>query len=136
MNTSDLEIKRLLLNHKKICIYGLSPNSSKPSHLIGLFLRSKGYDVVGVYPNETNIAGIPIYPDLAATPVEFRKFVDVFQRSEKIPEIVQEILHLKNTEVLWLQLGITHPQAEKQAQDAGLKVVSDRCILIEHKKYF
>jgi predicted CoA-binding protein len=136
MNTTENEIKSLLLHHKKICVYGLSPNPSKPSHQIALFLKAKGYDVVGVNPNETQISGISIYPNLAATPLEYRKFIDVFQRSEKVPDVVNEILKLNDTEVLWLQLGITHPQAENQAESAGLKVISDRCILIEYKKHF
>lgn len=65
-----------------------------------------------------------------------RRFVNVFRRSENIPEVVDEVLALGGTEVLWLQLGIAHPEAEKKAERAGLKVVSDRCLIIEHRKHF
>ena len=136
MNIKDTDIKKLLLQYKKICVYGLSPNPEKPSHQIPLFLRSKNYEVVGIYPNESSIAGIPIFPSLQEVPPDFRKFINVFQRPEKIPQIVEEILKFNQTEVLWLQLGITHPEAEAKAEGVGLKVVSDRCMLIEHKRNF
>jgi predicted CoA-binding protein len=135
MNTNDLDIKNILLHHKKICVVGLSPNVTKPSHQIPLYLKKNNYEIVGVYPGETQIAEFKIYSSLAEVPSEFRKFINVFQRSEKIPALVDEIIKLGGCEVLWLQLGIENQIAESKAQDAGIKVVSNRCALIEHKKY-
>lgn len=135
MNVTDSEFKDLLTKYKKITVYGLSPQPEKPSHEIPVYMRSKGYDVVGVYPKESEISGFKIYPKLADVPVEHRKFVDVFRRSEKIPEVVDEAIAAGGVEVLWLQLGITNDAAEKKAEAAGIKVVSNRCLLIEHRKW-
>jgi predicted CoA-binding protein len=90
---------------------------------------------VGTYPKEKEIAGFKIYKTLAEVPAEYRKFVDVFRASDKIPDVVDEILAAGGVEVLWLQLGISHPEAEKRAEDAGLRVVSNRCLAIEYKKW-
>lgn len=135
MNVTDEEIKNILVQYKKILIYGLSPDASKPSQQIPLFMKNKKYDVVGLHPQEKNIAGISIYQSLQDVPQDYRKLIDVFRKPEAIPQIVDEILDLGGTEVLWLQLGITHPEAEKKAEAAGLKVVSNRCLKIEYNKW-
>jgi predicted CoA-binding protein len=130
----DQEVKQYLQKYKKFVVYGLSPDDSKPSHRVPLYMRSKGYDIVGVYPKEKEIAGFKIYPDLASVPPEYRKFVDVFRASEKIPAVIDEILKVGGVEWLWLQLGITHPASEKRAEAAGLKVISDRCLHLEYER--
>lgn len=134
MNINSSEIKKILSTYNKITVIGLSPNSTRPSHQIPLYLRDHGFDVVGVNPGHDEIAGFKIYKSLKDVPAEFRKFVDIFRSLEHIPSVVDEVLALGDIEVLWLQLGITHPEAELRAENAGLKVISDRCILIEHKK--
>lgn len=135
MNTNEEEIKSILRNYKKITVVGLSPDSHKPSQEIPVFMRSNGYDIVGVNPAKTEINGFKIYPSLAEVPAEYRKFVNVFRRAEHIPSVVDEILKLGGTEVLWLQLGIANEIAEKLAENSGIKVVSNRCLLIEYKKH-
>ena len=134
-NVKDSEIKNLLTTYKKLTVVGLSPDGNKPSQGVPVFMRSKGYDLVGIYPKEKNINGFPIYQSLGEVPAEYRKFVDVFRRPEHIPAVVDEVLRVGGVEVLWLQLGISHPEAEKKAEAAGLKVVSDRCLIIEYRKY-
>lgn len=136
MNTTDADIKRILADYKKITVLGLSPDSGKPSHRIPVFMRSQGYDVVGVYPNGKETDGFKIYQSLAEVPAEQRQFVNVFRGSEKISMIVDEILKLGGVKVLWLQLGIENAEAEKRAEQAGIMVVSNRCLLIEYNKYF
>jgi len=135
MNVDQDGIKKILTDYKRITVLGLSPDPSKPSHQIPLYMKSHGYDVVGVYPKEKQIAGMTIYQQLKDVPLEHRKFVDVFRRSDRIPDVVDEVLSVGGVEVLWLQLGISHPEAEKRAEAAGLRVVSNRCLLIEHRKY-
>lgn len=135
MNTTDQDIKKILQDHKKICVLGLSPDAHKPSQSVPVYMRSRGYDLVGVYPGREEINGFKIYPDLAAVPAEFRKMVNVFRRSEKISEVVEEVLRVGGIEVLWLQLGISHTEAEKRAEAAGIRVVSDRCLLVEHRRH-
>lgn len=136
MNVKDQEIKSLLNKYKKFTVYGLSPESSKPSFYVPEYMKDHGWDVVGVYPKAHAEGGFKIYPKLQDVPAEYRKFVDVFRASEKVPDVVEEVLTVGGVEVLWLQLGIAHPQAEQRAESAGLQVVSNRCLIIEHKKWF
>lgn len=131
MNVNDNEIANILRQYKKMTVLGLSPDPSKPSQGVPLFMRGHGYEIAGVYPGQKEIAGIPIYESLAAVPAPLRKFVDVFRRPEHIPAVVDEVLQVGGVEVLWLQLGISHPEAEARAEKAGLKVVSNRCLKIE-----
>lgn len=136
MNVADSEIKSLLQSYQTITVYGLSNDPQKPSHYVPVFMREKGWDVIGTYPKEHSVGGFKIYKNLRDVPKESRKFIDVFRSSDKVPEIVDEILELGGTEFLWLQLGISHPEAEKKADASGIKVVSNRCLIIEHKRFF
>lgn len=135
MNTNDSDIKQILTDYSKIAVIGISENPTKPSQTVPLFMRDHGYSIVGINPVAASaIAGIPIYKTLTEVPNEFRRFVDVFRRPEYIPEVVDEVLAVGGVEVLWLQLGISHPEAEKRAERAGIKVVSNRCLVIEHRR--
>ncbi|PJZ44543.1 CoA-binding protein [Leptospira brenneri] len=136
MNVADSEIKSLLESYKKITVYGLSNDLSKPSHYVPVYIRDKGWEVVGTYPKEHSVGGFTIYKSLKEVPKEDRKFIDVFRSSDKIPEVIDEILSLGGTEVIWLQLGISNPEAEKKAEEAGIRVVSNRCLIVEHRNYF
>ena len=136
MNVKDVEFKDLLSKYKKFSVYGLSPDEEKPSHYVPLYMKEQGWDIVGTYPKSHNHNGFRIYKSLREVPAEYRKFVDVFRSSEKIPEVVDEVLAVGGVEVLWLQLGIANPEAEARAEKAGIKVVSNRCLIIEHKKWF
>ncbi len=136
MNVADSNIKALLQKYKKICVIGLSPDKAKPSHQIPMFMKKQGYEIVGVYPDTDSSHGIKIYSSLSEVPAEFRKFINVFRASDRIPEVVEDILNVGNAEVVWLQLGIKHAFAEAKAEAAGLSVVSDRCLLIEYRNHF
>ncbi|TGM05325.1 CoA-binding protein [Leptospira jelokensis] len=136
MNVPDSDIKSLLKSYQTITVYGLSNDQTKPSHYVPVFIRDKGWNVIGTYPKNHNVGGFSIFKSLADIPKEERRFIDVFRSSDKIPEVVDEILQLGGTEVLWLQLGISHPEAEKKAEEAGIKVVSNRCLIIEYNHYF
>jgi uncharacterized protein len=135
VNVKDSQFKEILNAYKKITVVGISPNASRASHQIAVYMKDNGYDVVGVNPGHDEIAGIKIYKKLSEVPTEYRKFVDVFRSPEFIPSLVDEILEVGGIEVLWLQLGITHPAAEKKAEAKGIRVISDRCLLIEHRNY-
>lgn len=136
MKVQDNEIKDLLLKYKKFTVYGLSPDVSKPSHYVPLYMRDHGWQMVGTYPKAHHSSDFTIYPKLKDVPPEFRKFIDVFRASERIPDLVDEVLRVGGVEVLWLQLGIQHPEAEMRAIKAGIRVVSDRCLVPEHKRWF
>lgn len=130
MNVDDKELKGILHHYKKFCVVGLSPSHEKPSFSVPLLFKNKGWDIVGVYPKPHNEGGFKIYSELKDVPLENRRMIDVFLAPKRIPDLVDEVIALGGTEVLWLQLGITHPEAEAKAEKAGIKVVSDRCIAI------
>lgn len=135
MNTTEVDIKQILTNNKKICVIGLSADQSKPSNSVPLFMNSKNYKIIGVHPRGNDINGLKMYSELKDVPPEDREFINVFRRSEAIPEVIDEILKLGSTKIIWLQLGISNEAAEKKAEAAGLKVVSNRCLLIEYRKH-
>lgn len=135
MNVLDTQFKDLLTTYKKITVVGISPNAARASHQIAVYMKTHGYDVVGVNPGHNEIAGIKIYPALKDVPADYRRFVDVFRSPDAIPQVVDDVLSVGGVEVLWLQLGITHEEAEKKAEAKGIKVVSNRCLLVEHRKH-
>jgi predicted CoA-binding protein len=134
MNVKDEEIPQLLKRYKKLVVIGLSPDGDKPSHSVPLMVRERGWDVVGTYPKPHRMNGFQIYPSLKDVPAEYRKFVDVFRSSDRIPQVVDEVLAVGGVEVLFLQLGIEHSEAEARAEKAGIRVISNRCLAIEHRK--
>jgi len=136
VNVAEKEIKPLLEKFKKLVVYGLSPDSSKASHYVPLYLRGQGWDIVGVYPKIHSEGGFKIYSSLKEVPSEYLQFVNVFRSSDRIPEVVDEVLSLNKTNFLWLQLGISNSEAEQRAENHGIKVVSNHCLIIEHKKWF
>lgn len=136
MNIKDSEFKALLEKYKKYCVYGLSPDEAKASHEVPLYMRKHGWDIVGIYPKIHKSGGFKIYSTLKEVPAEYRKFVNVFRSSERIPEVVDEIIEAGGVEVMWLQLGIENEAAELRAEKTGIKVVSNRCLLVEHRKWF
>ena len=127
MNITEEKFKEILDHYRKYTVYGLSPNQEKTSYQITEYMRSFGYDIKGTHPTTQILKEIPL---------EYRKMVNVFIRSENLMPVVDEILSLGGTEVIWFQLGITNPEVEKKAEDAGIKVISDRCIYVEYKKNF
>ena len=129
---NDIEIKEIFEKYKKIAVIGLSPNSSRPSFGVTKYLVNAGFDVVGVRPGIREVMGLKVYESLTAVPQPI-EIVDVFRNSEFVPQIVDEAIRVK-AKVLWLQEGVTHPEAEEKARAAGLKVISDRCILKEHRR--
>lgn len=136
MNVKDSDIKALLTKYKKIAVYGLSPDPDKASHSVPLYMRTQGWELTGIYPKPHEVGGFRIYSSIAETPLEYRRFVDVFRSSDKIAGVVEEAISAGGVEVLWFQLGISNPEAEERAEKAGIQVVSNRCLVIEHKKWF
>lgn len=125
-------IQEVLTRYKKIAVVGLSPDAARPSYGVTRYMIDHGYDVVGVRPGETQILGRPCYASLQDVPGEL-EIVDVFRSPEHLPKLVEEVIARK-AKVLWLQEGVTHPAAEKRATEAGLIVISNRCILKDHAR--
>ena len=132
----DVTIKELLRKARTIAIVGCSPKPERDSHRVAAYLQGAGYRVIPVNPVAEEILGEKVYPDLASIPDEIEiDIVDVFRRPEHIPAVVDAVLE-RGAGALWLQLGCAHPESEDRARNAGLEVLSDRCIKIEHRHRF
>ena len=117
---------------RTLAVIGLSDSPAKPSYGVSAYMQSHGYRILPVNPAIQNALGEPCYASLADLPIK-PDVVNVFRLPQFIPSIVDEMiaLGLKN---LWVQLGIRNPEAAAHAEQAGIRVVMDRCILIEHRR--
>lgn len=130
--TSAKEIQEVLAAARVIAVVGLSPDPARPSHRVARYLQAQGYRIIPVNPAAREILGEPCYPDLASIPHHV-DMVDVFRRSDRVLPIAQQAIAI-GTRSLWLQLGVVNDEAIRQAVAAGLAVVADRCLMIEHAK--
>jgi uncharacterized protein len=126
-------IRDLLQKARVIAVVGLSGNRRRPSHGVSEYMQRVGYRIIPVNPNESEVLGEHSYATLAEVP-EPIDIVDVFRRSEFVPEIVDEAIRI-GAKAVWLQEGVVHEDAAAKARAAGLVVVMDRCILKEHRRF-
>ena len=124
------DIKQILTTYKNIAVVGLSADADKPSHEVAAYLQQAGFRIIPVNPACQEILGEKCYPTLAEVPLEV-EIVDVFRRSEFLPEIVEQAI-AKGAKVVWMQEGVVNEAAAARAEAAGLAVVMDRCLLKEH----
>ena len=117
---------------RTIAVVGLSGKRYRPSHGVAEYMQRAGYRIIPVNPLETSVLGEKCYPDLDAIP-EPVDIVDIFRRSEFVPEIVEAAIR-KGAKVIWMQEGVIHEDAARRAEAAGLAVVMDRCILKDHRR--
>lgn len=128
MNTN---IPQILHSAKTIAVVGISNNPSRDSYSIALYLQKLGYNIIPVNPAIEEWNGLKSYPDLLSVPDKI-DIIDVFRKSEFVPEIVDQAIAVK-AKALWLQLGVIHEEVAQRAEQAGLEVVMDRCIMVEHR---
>lgn len=128
------EIKKILEKSVSIAVVGLSPKENRPSNMVGRYLLDAGYTVIPVNPGHNEILGKKCYPSLTDIGVQV-DIVDIFRRSEDVSPIVEEAIAI-GAKVVWMQLGIVNLQAAARAEEAGLTVVMDRCIKIDHNGLF
>jgi uncharacterized protein len=124
--------ENLLRNARTIAVVGLSNRRSRPSYGVSEYMQSKGYRIIPVNPNETEILGEKVWASLEEIP-ERVDIVDIFRRPECVPEIVDSAIRI-GAKGIWMQEGVVHDEAAGKARAAGLEVVMDRCILKEHRK--
>ena len=132
MQVDDANIAAILERSHTIAVVGLSPRPGRASHQVARYLIAAGYRVLPVNPGHAEILGLPCYPDLMAVP-EPVDIVDCFRRSDRIQPIAEEAVAI-GAKVLWLQLGVVNEAAAEFAARAGLAVVMDRCIKIDHAR--
>jgi hypothetical protein len=125
-------LRRILTRSHTIAVVGLSPNWYRPSYFAAKYMQEHGYRVIPVNPNCDTVLGERCYPSVAAIPDPV-DIVDCFRKSEEIPPLAREAV-AKGARVLWMQLGIRNDEAAKIATDAGLDVVCNRCVKIEHAR--
>jgi hypothetical protein len=125
-------ITEILRRSKVIAVVGLSSRVSRPSHGVSEYMQSVGYRIIPVNPNEKEVLGEKAYARLEDVPVRV-DIVDIFRRSEYVPEIVESAIRI-GAKMVWMQEGVIHDEAAERARQAGLVVVMDACILKEHMK--
>jgi predicted CoA-binding protein len=125
-------ITAILENCKTIAVVGLSSNPHRPSYGVASYMRGRGYKVIAVNPNETEVFGEPAYALLQDIP-EPVDLVDIFRRSEEAGHAVDEAIAI-GAKAVWLQEGVIDEKAARRAQAAGLLVVMDRCWLKDHAR--
>ncbi|MCE5334232.1 MAG: CoA-binding protein [Desulfobacteraceae bacterium] len=130
--TNDEEIKEILNSSKTIAVVGLSPKEDSPSNRVARYLKERGYTIWAVNPTCEEVLGGKCYPDLKSLPGHV-DVVDIFRNISAIPGIVDEAIEI-GAETIWMQLGLKHEEAEAKARAAGLKVVMDKCMKIEHSR--
>ncbi|HYB83984.1 MAG TPA: CoA-binding protein [archaeon] len=137
MATDYRAIDQILAMHT-IAVVGLSKDPSRPSHEVASYLQKHGYRIVPINPTVDEVLGEKAYPSLLDLPESLKReidVVDIFRRTEDVPPIVAEAIKLhairEHPKAVWMQLGIVNEDSARQARDAGLLVVMDRCLKIE-----
>jgi len=125
---------RILERYRRIAMVGLSSNPFRPSHFAAIYMLSEGYDVTPVNPRETEVLGRRSYASLRDVPGPV-EIVDIFREPAAVPAIVEDAIAV-GAKVIWMQLGVIHEEAAELARRAGLEVVMDRCVKIEHARFF
>ncbi len=130
---------QLLQQYRHVAIVGVSADPYRPSHFVAIYLQAEGYDIIPINPRYAGqtLLGKRVYATLteAKEAGEQIEVVDVFRRAENVPPIAEEAIAV-GAKVLWLQMGIRNDTAARKAQEAGLTVVQDRCMKIEHARFF
>jgi len=122
----------ILTQYKTIAVVGLSSNPARPSYRVTEYMQSSGYQIIPVNPNETDVLGEPSYASLEEVPQKL-EIVDIFRRAEEVPPVVDAAIGA-GAKVIWMQQGIANEPAAEKARAAGLTVIMDACILVEHKR--
>ncbi len=138
---SQDQITDLLKKPKTIAVVGLSKEPEKDSYKVSAYLQQQGYRIIPVNPFADMVLGEKSYKSLLDIPLETQKtidVVDIFRRSEDVPPIVEQAIQLKGKfgkpSAVWMQLGIVNQQAAEEARKAGVIVIMDKCLMIEHHR--
>ncbi len=131
-STEAERITELLKTAKMIAVVGLTDSPLRPSYGVSHYMLSRGYHIIPVNPNITAWMGEKAYPSLLDVP-EKVDIVNVFRRSEAVPEVVDQAIEIK-APAIWMQEGVVHEEAAEKARQAGIFVVMDLCILKEHRR--
>ena len=127
------DVAAILRSARRIAVVGLSDDPFRPSHSVASYLQGAGYEIVGVHPNGGRVLGVPRLGSLrearATGPIDI---VDIFRRSEAIPALLPELLEVR-PRLVWMQLGVEDAPTARALTAAGIAVVQDRCLAVEHR---
>jgi len=129
---NDHQIREMLRRYHRIAVVGLSDRPDRPSYDVAAYLKDAGYEITPVNPQIEEWHGIPSVASLREVSPAV-EIVDVFRRPDAVPEVVEEAIAV-GAKVVWLQLGIVHEAAAEKARAAGIVVVQDRCLKVEHRR--
>ncbi len=129
---NDFELRKMLQNAHTIASVGFSKDEEKPAHYIPAYLLEHGYEVIPVNPTTDEILGHKSYPDLPSIGKQV-DVVQIFRPSEEVPPIVEQAIQI-GAKVVWMQEGIVNQDAARAARNAGLEVIMDRCMKVEHNR--
>jgi hypothetical protein len=138
MSYPDALLKEILTRTKRIAVVGVSLNPVRPSYYVARYLGLRGFEVVPVNPLHAGeeVFGREVLPDLASIPGGV-DMVDIFRRSEAVPEIVEEALAaFPALQTIWMQIGVSHAEAAARAEARGVTVIQNRCPKIEYQRLF
>lgn len=129
---NDFELRRILKHSHTIATVGFSSDPDKPGNYVPRYLIEHGYNVIPVNPTLQSVMDRKAYPDLRSVPEQV-DLVQIFRKPQDVPPVVDQAIEI-GAKVVWMQLGIVNEQAAKKARDAGLSVVMDSCMMVEHKR--
>ncbi len=132
VNASADAVLELLQKYHIIAVVGLSSRPMRPSYAVTEYMQAAGYRIIPVNPNETEVLGEKSYARLEDVPEKI-EIVNVFRRAEEVPPVVESAIRV-GAKVIWMQLGIENEEAAEKARSAGLVVIEDACILVEHRR--
>ncbi|MEN9472896.1 MAG: hypothetical protein RLZZ495_985 [Pseudomonadota bacterium] len=134
-STPSPDLSSILQHCRTVAVVGLSPKPHRDSFRVTEYMQGQGWKIIPINPNAREILGETAYPSLTEAARHHRiELVNVFRNSEDVPPIVEEAIAL-NARAIWLQIGIWHDEAMQRAQDAGLWVVQNRCLMVEHARF-
>lgn len=140
---SRSNIEKILKRYKTVAVVGISRNLEKDSHLVGEYLKAHNFRIIPVNPSADEVLGIKSYDSLLDIPPEIQKTIEVvniFRPSEEVPYIIEQAIRIRDLygvlQAIWLQLGIFNEVAVKAAKKAGLMVIANKCMMVEHNRIF
>jgi len=131
-NPPDEEVVELLKSAKTVAVVGIAHKEDRDSYKVAKYLKEHGYKIIPVNPKYKEVLGEPCYPDLKSVPEKI-DVVDIFRNIDAIPGIVDEAINV-GAGAVWMQLGLAHNESAEKARQAGLKVVMNKCMKIEHQR--
>src|SRR5581483_2815912 len=130
------QVKQILLDTKTIAVVGISTRAGRLNQDVPKYLQEHGYRIIPINPKADTILGEKAYPNLLAIPKsEHVDTVEIFLKSDQVPQIVEDAIKI-GAKVIWMQEGVRNDAAAKRAEEAGLKVVQDRCMRAAHRFFF